>query len=262
MKILVSGATGKMGREIMCGLMEDKDFELVGAVDVRLIGNDIGPLMGKENIGITVMSDLKSVLKENKPDVLIDFTNPHAVKANAQMAIENGTSVIIGTTGLLQEDIKFLDNLAQINNVGVFIAPNFAIGAILMMKFAEETAKYFQHVEIIELHHDQKLDAPSGTALSTLEKINNVRPQISQGSNLEFEKITGSRGGNYNGMRIHSVRLPGLIAHQEVIFGGDGQSLTIRHDALSRESYLPGIKLALKKVKSWKGILIGLENLL
>ena len=131
-----------------------------------------------------------------------------------------------------------------------------------MMKFAKEAAMYLPHVEIIELHHDQKLDAPSGTAVKTLEEISKTRKSIKQGAQSEFEKIIGSRGGEYEGMRVHSIRLPGLIAHQEVIFGGIGQTLSIRHDSLSRDSFMPGIMLAAKKVISWKGLVIGLDNIL
>ncbi|NLW23876.1 MAG: 4-hydroxy-tetrahydrodipicolinate reductase, partial [Clostridia bacterium] len=154
------------------------------------------------------------------------------------------------------------DKLAKEENVGLFVAPNFAIGAILMMRFAREAAKYFPHVEIIELHHDQKLDAPSGTAIKTLEEIAKVRQEFRQGHEQEYEKIAGARGGDFQGMRVHSIRLPGLIAHQEVILGGIGQTLSIKHDSLSRECFMPGIMLAIKKVISWKGLVSGLENIL
>lgn len=152
--------------------------------------------------------------------------------------------------------------MAKEYGCGVFIAPNFALGAILMMQYAKEIARYFQHVDIIEYHHDNKLDAPSGTALKTAEFISRTRKPVIQGHPNEYEKIPGSRGGDIQGMHIHSVRLPGMLAHQEVIFGGLGQTLTIRHDAYTREAYMPGVMLAIRKSYRSKDFIVGLENLL
>ncbi|HEX3015519.1 MAG TPA: 4-hydroxy-tetrahydrodipicolinate reductase, partial [Desulfobacteria bacterium] len=184
------------------------------------------------------------------------------VMDNCKLAIKCRVHPVIGTTGLTQAALDEIHELAECAGTSAFVAPNFAIGAILMLRFAQEAARYFPHVEILELHHDQKLDAPSGTALKTAALIDEVRPQLKQGNPNETEKLAGARGADFNGMRIHSVRLPGLIAHQEVIFGGLGQSLTIRHDAYSRETYMPGVILAIKTVSKLKGLVVGLENIL
>jgi len=178
------------------------------------------------------------------------------------MAISSGVVPVIGTTGLDEAEIGEVRDFCAKEGVGAFIAPNFSIGAILMMRFAREAAQYLPHVDIIELHHDQKLDAPSGTALKTAEWIAEVREPMVQGHPNEYEKIPGARGADVGGIHIHAIRLPGLIAHQEVIFGGLGQALTIRHDAFSRETYMPGVMLAVRKASDLSGLVIGLENFL
>ncbi len=262
-KVFVSGAAGKMGREVVKAVLADKELQLVGGSDAKYHGADMGQIAGLSDIGVRLSGVLSSqTLIASEAQVMIDFTNPQSVLTNGKIALECGVRPVIGTTGLSEEEIAELHILAETTQMGAFIAPNFAIGAILMMKFAQEAARYFPHLEIIELHHDQKLDAPSGTALKTAEMIAAVRPIFTQGHVNEYEKLPGARGGDYQGFRIHSVRLPGLIAHQEVIFGGLGQSLTIRHDAFSRETYMPGIVLAIKKVINLNGLVVGLENLL
>lgn len=259
--VAVMGASGKMGREICKGVLNEPGLNLVAAFDVMNQGYDIGSLIGVSPIGVEIERKYnKSV--NRRIDVLIDFTNAQALLSNIDKVIEDGINVVIGTTGLTDIEISTIGERAKKANVGIFMAPNFAIGAVLMMKFAMEAAKYLPHVEIIELHHDQKLDAPSGTAIKTLSEISKVRKPFSQGADQEYEKIAGSRGGDYEGIRIHSVRLPGLVAHQEVLFGGMGQTLTIRHDSISRESFIPGIMLAVKKVPTWQGLVYGLENIL
>ncbi|SMB94507.1 dihydrodipicolinate reductase [Desulfonispora thiosulfatigenes DSM 11270] len=261
-KVAVMGACGKMGRFISTGVVNDPELELVAAFDVINEGMNLGALIGISNIDVTIDTDLTKMLNEKKIDVIIDFTNAKALMKNISEIIEKKISVVIGTTGLNEDDINKINQLAMNNSSGVFLAPNFAIGAVLMMKYAQDAAKYFPHVEIIELHHNQKLDAPSGTAIKTLEQIAKVRRPFTQGAEDEFEKIEGSRGGDYEGIRIHSVRLPGYVAHQEVIFGGLGQTLTLRHDSISRESFIPGVMLAVKKVRTWQGLVYGLENIL
>jgi len=261
-KVGVMGACGKMGREICKAVLDDTDLELVTAIDIVNQGYDVGIMVGRPPTGVCIETNLNAVLEGIKVDVLIDFTNAQALLNNAPKAIKKGLNLVIGTTGLTADEINELQQMAEENNVGIFLAPNFAIGAVLMMKFAKEAAQYFPHVEIIEKHHDQKLDAPSGTAIKTLEEITKVREPIKQGNSKEYEKIAGVRGGDYQGIKVHSMRLPGLIAHQEVIFGGIGQILTIKHDSLSRESFMPGIVLACKKVITWKGLVYGLENIL
>jgi len=250
-----------MGRTVLNAVYKDAALELAGAVDM-VAGADIGSLIGHDPIGVAVKSDLQAVIDEVKPDVMVDFTRPAVVKGNVKIALKNKVRPVVGTTGLSDEDKAEIAAWCRENQTGAFIAPNFAIGAILMMKLAQEAAKYLPHVEIIELHHDQKLDAPSGTALGTAELIRKVRGDMRQGHPDEVEKAVGARGADVGGIHIHSVRLPGYVAHQEVIFGGLGQTLTIRHDSINRDSFMPGVLLACKKVGALNELVVGLENLM
>lgn len=262
-RVFVAGAGGKMGQEIVRTILNQEDMQLVGASDTRHQGMDVGYAIGTSRIGLDMSGLMDAeMLRSSQADILVDFTNPQSVLKNAKLAISLGIVPVIGTTGLDDAEIAEIRELVDREKSGAFIAPNFAIGAILMMRFAQEAAKYLPHVEIIELHHDQKLDAPSGTALKTVEWISEVRQPMAQGHPNEYEKIPGSRGGDVEGIHIHSVRLPGLVAHQEVIFGGLGQSLTIRHDAFSRETYMPGIMIAIRKALELSTLVIGLENFL
>lgn len=261
-RVVITGAAGRMGREVIKTIHKEPDLKLVGAVDVREVGSDAGEMIGLPKNGITVEADLRKVLEDAEAHVLVDFTNPEAVIRNAKTALNYGVSPVIGTTGLNEVEIEELRKLAEKFNQGVLIAPNFALGAVLMMDFARCAARYFTHVEIIEFHHDQKIDAPSGTAIKTARMIETERSSFRQGHPEEYEKIKGVRGGEWEGIRIHSVRLPGLVAHQEVIFGGLGQVLTIRHDSLSRESFMPGVILGIRRIRQLKGVIIGLEKIL
>ena len=261
-RVIVCGAYGKMGREVLKAIHNDTQLSIVGAVDVKSDFMDIGDLIGTGKTGIIVSNDLQSVINETKPQVMVDFTRPEVVLNNIRIAIKNGVCPVVGTTGLSESNIDEIRNLCIKTKVNALVAPNFAIGAILMIKLAQDAAKFFPHVEIIELHHDQKLDAPSGTALHTAEVIAQSRGYLKQGHPDEVEKLPGARGGDFSGIRMHSVRLPGYVAHQEIIFGGLGQTLTIRHDSISRESFMPGVVLACKHVLTANGLIFGLEELL
>lgn len=262
-KVIVTGALGKMGIETTRAVCTDNQLDLVGLVDVRARGEKLSDIAGlREKTEVTIENDLEKVIQEVRPDAMVDFTNPQAVFANARTALNNKITTIIGTTGLNDVELKQLEKLAVDNQVGVAVIPNFAVGAVLMMKFAREASRYFPDVEIIELHHNQKLDAPSGTAIKTAELISQGRALIPARNTREYEKISGARGGEVNQIRIHSVRLPGLVAHQEVIFGGMGQGLTIRHDSYDRSGFMPGVLLVIKKMVETRGLVYGLENLL
>ncbi len=250
-----------MGQAVLKAVQEADGLELVGAVDIKG-GADTGTLVGLPASGILVETDLEALLERKKPEVMVDFTRPDVVFGNVMTALKHGTSPVVGTTGLSDEQKAEIAKAAEENATPAFIAPNFAIGAVLLMILSRQAAKYMPEVEIIELHHDKKLDAPSGTAIQTAEMIAEVRKEHQQGNPDEFEKLPGARGANYEGMHIHSVRLPGYVAHQEVIFGGLGQTLTIRHDSMNRESFMPGVVLAAKKVRSLKGLTVGLDKLL
>lgn len=261
-RVIVCGAYGKMGREVLKAIHNDTQLSIVGAVDTKSDFADIGDLIGTGKTGVIVGNDLQTVINETKPQVMVDFTRPEVVLNNIHLAINNGICPVVGTTGLSEENIEEIRNLCLQTKVNALISPNFSIGAILMMKLAQDAAKFFPHVEIIELHHDQKLDAPSGTALHTAELISKKRGFLHQGHPDEVEKLPGARGGDFSGIRMHSVRLPGYVAHQEVIFGGLGQTLTIRHDSISRESFMPGVLLACKHVLNANGLILGLEEIL
>lgn len=259
--VIVNGACGRMGQAVLKAVQEADGLELVGAVDIKG-GADTGSLVGLPANGILVETDLEALLARKKPEVMVDFTRPDVVFGNVMTALAHKTSPVVGTTGLSDEQKAEIAKAAEANDTPAFIAPNFAIGAVLLMVMSRQAAKYMPDVEIIELHHDKKLDAPSGTAIQTAAMIAEVRKAHKQGNPDEFEKLEGARGADYEGMHIHSVRLPGYVAHQEVIFGGLGQTLTIRHDSMNRESFMPGVVLAAKKVRSLEGLTVGLDKLL
>jgi len=260
-KVVVSGACGKMGREVCRAVYEDPELSLVGVVDVSHIGEDIGELVGLGKLNIYVKNDLEATLNELKPNVMVDFTSPGVVMNNIKTAIKSGINSVVGTTGITVDGLKEIKSLLKNKNINVFIAPNFAIGAVLMMKFCEKAVEYFPSVEIIELHHDQKVDAPSGTALKTAEMMSALQKKDIF-ELPEKEVLKGARGGKFKNIRIHSVRLPGLVAHQEVIFGSKGQTLTMRHDSIDRVSFMPGVVMAIKQVQRRKGLTHGLEKLM
>lgn len=262
LRVVVIGAGGKMGREVVKAVHQAPDMKLVGAVDPGFPGTDVGVLAGLGPLGIETAADVAEAIRSSQPHAVVDFTRPDTVYENVLTTVQNGVHAVVGTTGLRHEEWEQIDGLARKRGVGVIHSPNFAIGAILMMRFAQEAARLFDQVEIIELHHDQKHDAPSGTALYTAELIRGARQEAPATAVESIELVEGARGGDAGGIHIHSVRLPGFVAHQEVIFGLPGQTLTIRHDSISRESFMPGVLTALRRVHEVRGVLIGLEKLL
>lgn len=261
-KILMNGAAGKMGRALSAGLAARGDMQICAAVDTKAVAVDYGFLCGMPELGFAPETDLSAAIERTKPDVVVDFTNPAAVMKNIKCALEHKVPIVVGTTGI--DDFALIEKWCAEYQTSVFVASNFALGAVLMMQFAREAAKYMPQVEIIERHHDQKLDAPSGTAVTTLEMISEVREPQVQGNPQEFERLAGARGAEMDGMRVHSVRLPGYVATQEVVFGAAGQILCIRHDALSREAYVPGVALAVQKIGEFApgSLVCGLDKLL
>ncbi|MDR0922323.1 MAG: 4-hydroxy-tetrahydrodipicolinate reductase [Lactobacillales bacterium] len=252
-KIVVAGFLGRMGSTVVNMVKEHENFELVGLYD------PFAEISEMDNVPVfTKKEDVLSV----SPDVWIDFTMPKVAYENTAFALKNHISPVVGTTGFSDSEVEELIEESEKLKVGGLIAPNFAIGAILMMQFAQKAAEYFPDVEIIELHHDEKLDAPSGTAIKTAEMIQKVRKSKKQGNLNEKETIPGARGADFDGMRIHSVRLPGLVAHQQVQFGSAGEGLTIRHDSYDRSSFMTGVAIGVQKVISLQKLVYGLENLL
>lgn len=263
-RVAVCGAKGKMGREVVKTAIEDAGLALVGVVDPHALNETVNDFYGvTSEPGLRFDRDLKTMLLREKPDVVVDFTNPEVVFANTMAIIEANCRPVIGTTGLTPEQLKQIDQALRHRNLGGMVVPNFAIGAVLMMKFAQEAAKYFDHAEIIELHHNKKADAPSGTALKTAELMRESRTEFGTTNAPETETIVGARGAKGPAdIHIHSVRLPGFIAHQEVILGSPGQILTIRHDSMDRACFMPGVALAVKKAMTLTGLVYGLEHIL
>ena len=245
--VAVCGANGKMGQEVIKAVEADNNMSLVAKIDI------------KDGEFATIKDAKNSV----KIDVLVDFTQPKSIYENALYCLNNGINIVIGTTGLADEEIAELKALSEKMNLGCLIAPNFSTGAVLMMKFAQMASKYFNNGEIIELHHNQKKDAPSGTAIKTALMMAGENTNFTTGNCAEVETLNGARGANsYNNIHIHSVRLPGYIASQEVIFGASGQILTIRHDSMNRECYMDGVLRAVRFVSKNKNFVYGLENIL
>ncbi|MFC0559906.1 4-hydroxy-tetrahydrodipicolinate reductase [Halalkalibacter alkalisediminis] len=261
-KIVVAGPRGNMGREAVKMVSGTESFELVAVVDSKHEGMSLSEIEGFHGIDVPVYTNIQTCFEELDVDVLIDLTAPAFGRKHMEIAFANGVRPVVGTTGFSEADIAELRNMAEQKELGAIIAPNFAIGAILMMKFSQMAAKYLPDVEIIEQHHDRKLDAPSGTAVKTAQLIAEVRAEKAQGHPNEKEELKGARGADFEGMRIHSVRLPGLVAHQEVIFGGVGQTLTIRHDSIDRTSFMPGVKLAVESVLKIDTLVYGLEHII
>lgn len=259
--VVVVGATGRMGRETVGTVLQQVDMQLVAAVGhARFLGEDIGTLATGEACGIQVTDQLEASLEQAAGGVVVDFTVGTAVKDTVLTAFKHKMAVVVGTTGIPAADENELEQASAGNRL--LVVPNFAMGAVLMMRFARDAAKYFRWAEIIEKHHERKLDAPSGTATRTAEQMRKARPDGFRAATEAPENIKGVRGGNMAGIRIHSVRMPGLVAHQEVILGGAGETLTIRHDSFSRESYMPGVIMAVQRVNRISGMVVGLENVL
>ena len=239
--VLVNGAQGRMGQEAVKAITAESGLELVAQTDLG--------------------DDLPAMLRNSGAQVAVDFTTATMAYNNARTLIEYGVRPVIGTSGLLPEQVAELQALCQAKQIGGVIAPNFAIGAVLMMKYAADAVKYLPHVEVIELHHDRKADAPSGTAVKTASLLAEARTETPALLD-EKELIPGARGGKTQGIPVHSIRLPGLVAHQEVIFGGKSETLTIRHDSIHRESFMPGVCLACKKAIALNELVYGLEHVL
>lgn len=262
-RVVVAGAAGRMGRAAVRTIARREDMVLVGALGHRnAIGQDAGGVAGAGAIGVPITTDLTEIFLVGRPTVLVDLSRGEAVAAHARAALDHRVPVVIGATGVGAEDVQVLRERCRAEQMGGILAPNFALGAILMMEFARRAARFFPHVEITELHHDRKRDAPSGTAIRTARLIAEARETAPVPAVAETEVIAGARGGEVAGVRVHSVRLPGLVAHQEVLFGGPGQTLTIRHDSTSEESFMPGLVLAIQKVGALRQFVEGLEGVL
>jgi 4-hydroxy-tetrahydrodipicolinate reductase len=241
-RVGVFGSRGRMGAEVCRAIDSAPDLELVAALD---LGDD-------------------RALAE-AAEVIVDFTHPDAVMDNLSWCIDHGIHAVVGTTGFTDERLNRLrTTLADHDGVGVLIAPNFSIGAVLMMRFAEQAAAFYESAEIIELHHPGKVDAPSGTAANTARRIAAARNAAALGvpPDATVEELPGARGAQVDGIRVHGLRLRGLVAHQEVLFGAEGETLTIRHDSLDRVSFMPGVLAAVRAINTRPGLTVGIEPVL
>lgn len=241
-RVLVNGAQGKMGKLAVNTLANNPEFELVGAT-------------GRQD-------DLAAEIKKSKAQVVVDLTNADAVLKNIETIISCGVHPVIGTTGLVKEQVAKLQQQCAKQQLGGIIAPNFSIGAVMIMKYSKEIVKYFPVVEVLEMHHDGKLDSPSGTAIRTAEMLNESRDQTPNKPKNTREVVPGARGATYQDIPIHAIRLPGIIANLQVMFGGVGETVTLRHDTIDRQCFMPGIVLACKKVMDLKELVYGLESVL
>ena len=250
-RVGVLGAAGRMGRTVCEAVAAAEDLELVAGVDrshpsERIAGVDV--------------ADRNEALTEAGAEVVVEFTHPDVVMENVRWCLANGVHTVVGTTGITSEDLEEIRGLVDGDATpNAVVASNFALGAVLMMRFAADAARHFPAVEVIELHHDRKADAPSGTAFSTVRAIEGNREPW---HGPTAETLQGVRGGDVEGVRVHSVRLPGLLAHQEVLFGAPGETLTIRHDSTDRIAFMPGVLIAVRAVGSRPGLTVGLEPLL
>lgn len=256
-RVLIAGFTGAMGQKAVNLVNSLSDFKIVAGLSPSA-ENDPQKYNLPEDAQIFNSLD---EIPDNLTDIWIDFTLPKAVYNNVKFALTHHISPIVGTTGLSDGQEAELIEISKEEKVGGIIAPNFGISAVLLMKFAKEAAKYFPDVEIIEMHHADKKDTPSGTALATAKMIAENRP-AHQTAPDEVETLENVRGGDYEGIKIHSVRLPGYVAHEQVLFGGTGEALTIRQDSFDRQSFMSGVKVALEKVDQLNELVVGLENIL
>ena len=271
--VLVSGALGKMGSEVVNSVLNSSDCELVAAIDTnkKNNGENISQLLNLKKSDVFVSNDLEGSLcsvsqdyrnEEIKP-VLVDFTHPDSVYENTRSAIAYGISPVVGTTGLTPSQINDLAIFAQKANIGCAIIPNFSVGMVLLQQAASVAAKFYDNIELIEMHHNQKADSPSGTCIKTAEMIEEYPKKYNQSLVKETESLKGVRGGlRDSGLNIHSIRLPGLLAHQVVIMGSPGETYTIKHDTIDRKAYMPGVLQAIRKIGKFDSLIYGLEKLI
>jgi len=271
--VLVSGALGRMGREVTNSVLNSPDCELVAAIDInkKNNGKNISEILNLKSSEVFVSNDFEGTLcsisqnyrSEDIRPVLVDFTHPDSVYDNTRSAIAYGISPVVGTTGLTPSQIEDLSTFAQKASIGCAIIPNFSVGMVLLQQAASVAAKFYDNIELIEMHHNQKADSPSGTCIKTAEMIEEYPKKFNEALVKESESLKGVRGGlRDSGLNIHSVRLPGLLAHQLVIMGSPGETYTIKHDTIDRKAYMPGVLQAIQKIGNYESLVYGLEKLI
>ena len=256
-RVVVNGATGKMGTETVAAVSRENDMALVGAACHQDRGPTLSVAGGTE---VPLSTNLGELLQQTSPDVLVDFTNAAACMDAAVLGAAHSANLVLGASGLTDENLKQLDAVSHDKGIGIIVAPNFALGAVILKRLAEQAAVYFDYVDIIEAHHEAKIDSPSGFAIALAKSLGD-RKQFTR-NYPEKENLPGTRGGEYNGVTIHSIRMPGRSAHHEVIMGAQGQTISLRHDTLGRDCYMPGVIRCIREVVNKPGLVVGLENIL
>ncbi|MHA1742607.1 MAG: 4-hydroxy-tetrahydrodipicolinate reductase [Candidatus Thorarchaeota archaeon] len=259
-RVVVNGALGRMGEQVVHTVLAQPDMKIVGAVEVQA-SQPYFPAPECSEL-IPFSSDLGSLLERVQPDVVVDFTRAQVTLEACRVALPLGVNVVSGTTGLGENELSEIGQLCDSSGKCAVVAPNFSLGVVVLMHLAKIAARYFDNVEIIEMHHDKKLDAPSGTALATARLLAEAKGKPFVYPATEREVLPSVRGGQVDGVAIHSVRVPGIMASQEVIFGGQGQTLSLRHDVTSRESYMPGVMMAVRESVKRRGLIVGLDKIL
>jgi len=259
-KVAVNGILGKMGREVVSALCRQQDMVLVGGADIQAGQNAIDLPFSRGHAPL--FKNITELLESIEADVIVDFSVADLSLNDIRLAAAKKTNVVIGTTGFTADMLKQIEAIAQNNGIGIMIAPNFALGAVLMMHLAKIASKYFDYADIVEAHNQEKADAPSGTALATAQGMVQARGKPFTSPQTKTFTLQNVRGGQVDGVTIHSVRLPGLVANQEIIFGGQGQRLSIKHDTINRECFMPGVMLAIREVVEHHEFIFGLEKLL
>ncbi len=260
MRVLIHGVSGRMGREALAAVHRDPNHDVVGGVRRSATGNSF-PLPDGSG-AIPLHASAEAAIAANRPDVLLDFTSATVLMGAAREALTQGIHVVTGTTGLAESDLQELDTLAREHEVGVVVAPNFALGAVLLIHLAATVGRFFEYAEVIEAHHEAKIDAPSGTALAIARALAADRGTAFTRPAPEREPVPGSRGAEVDGVGLHASRMPGRLAHHEVVLGTAGQTLTLRHDTINRECYMPGVLAAIRQVVQYRGLVLGLDKIL
>ena len=256
--VVVHGVLGKMGQEVLNAVCDADDLTPVGGADFA--SSDDDSITTKNSLKIPLSNDLRKVI--STADVVVDFTNADGARIVMSVAAANKVHCVIGSTGLSEKDFETAQSLAEENGTSIIIAPNFAMGAVLMMHLVRQASKFFEYADLTEVHHEAKIDAPSGTALAIAQAAFEGKQSTYTAPSAEKELIEGTRGGTHNGVVIHSGRMPGRVAHHEMVFASLGQTLTIRHDSINRESFMPGVLMAIRASSSSEGLTVGLDKIM
>jgi len=261
-RVLVTGVCGRMGRLVTETIRGESDMLLVAGVDPTGAGSDLGEITSGRTSGMTVHGELAPAIAGSNPQVMVDFTTPAAVLANLREALSRKVACVVGTTGIPEAGFDEITRLCDENDTPAVIAPNFSLGAVLMMRFAAEAASRYDYAQVMEMHHPDKKDAPSGTAMRTAKLIAEAKGKRMESPPPTHVELPGVMGGELGGIGVHAARIEGVVADQKVLFGGVGETLSIEHRTTGRECFMPGMLLAVRQVMDQKGLVVGLENIL